>query len=220
MTELRNVTKAFGDKTVFRDFSHAFAPDRAYALVGPSGVGKTTLLRLIAGLETPDRGVVLRPAGLRVRMVFQEDRLLPQLSVLHNVMLESGAEQTARELLRALELEDEAGALPKDLSGGMRRRTALARALCAQPDLLLLDEPVSGLDPKATAEMYQIIEDLNRKEGITVIMITHDIRSTLQYATKVLHLGAEVFFGSLEDYQNSTALGGLGNGKGVRQDNV
>ena len=186
MTELRNVTKAFGDKTVFLDFSYAFAPDRAYALVGPSGVGKTTLLRLIAGLETPDRGVVLRPAGLRVRMVFQEDRLLPQLSVLRNVMLESGAEQTARELLRALELEDEAGALPKDLSGGMRRRTALARALCAQPDLLLLDEPFNGLDRSLREKTAALV--FERMRGRCVICATHDPEVIRPYVQELVAL--------------------------------
>ena len=98
----------------------------------------------------------------------------------------------------------------RELSGGQQQRVLLARALCATKKLLLLDEPVSGLDPKVTAEMYQLIQELNREEGITVIMISHDIRSTLQYATHVLHLGSEVFFGTLEAYLNSSAMFGLG----------
>ena len=90
----------------------------------------------------------------------------------------------------------------RQLSGGQQQRVLLARALCATRKLLLLDEPVSGLDPKVTAEMYDLIESLNR-EGITVMMVSHDLAAALRYATHILHVGREVFFGSIEDYRKS-----------------
>ncbi len=206
-------------------------------IVGENGSGKSTLMRTILRLHSPLHGTVKTGDGLKQN----EIGYLPQQTLVQRdfpasvwEIVLSGCPGRQR-LMPFYSKEDKRLAMLnmekmgvsqlkkrcyRELSGGQQQRTLLARALCATKKLLLLDEPVSGLDPKATAEMYQIIEDLNRKEGITVIMITHDSRSTLQYATKVLHLGAEVFFGSLEDYQNSTALGGLGNGKGVRQDNV
>ena len=97
----------------------------------------------------------------------------------------------------------------RELSGGQQQRVLLARALCATRRMLLLDEPVAGLDPKVTAEMYRLIGELNKKDGITVIMISHDLNAALQYAGKVLHIGHTVFFGTKEDYLKSEALSGL-----------
>ena len=99
-------------------------------------------------------------------------------------------------------LEDMADKCYRELSGGQQQRVLLARALCATQKLLLLDEPVSGLDPKVSAEMYKLIEDLN-KEGITIIMVSHDIKAALMYADKILHIGHGVFFGTKEEYLKS-----------------
>lgn len=95
----------------------------------------------------------------------------------------------------------------RELSGGQQQRVLLARALCATRKLLLLDEPVSGLDPKATAEMYDIIEELNRRDKITIIMISHDISAAVKYASHILHIGDEIFFGTKEEYLKSNAGG-------------
>ena len=95
----------------------------------------------------------------------------------------------------------------RELSGGQQQRVLLARALCATRKLLLLDEPVSGLDPKATAEMYDIIEELNRRDKITIIMISHDISAAVKYASHILHIGDEIFFGTKEEYLKSSAGG-------------
>ncbi len=95
----------------------------------------------------------------------------------------------------------------RELSGGQQQRVLLARALCATRKLLLLDEPVSGLDPKATSEMYNIIEELNRQDKITIIMISHDISAAVKYADHILHIGDEIFFGTKEAYLKSNAGG-------------
>lgn len=172
MLRIDNVSKAFGEKTVLADFSYTFENGKNYAVTGSSGVGKTTLLRLICGLIKPDSGRVDVPDGTRVRAVFQEDRLLPWRTVLKNVTLGNGGEALARELLSALGLEGEADSLPASLSGGMSRRVAIARALCAEPDVLLLDEPFNGLDDEMKARAAALIFD--RMKGKTVIVITHD----------------------------------------------
>ena len=93
----------------------------------------------------------------------------------------------------------------RELSGGQQQRVLLARALCATKKLLLLDEPVSGLDPKVTMEMYKLIEELNKKDGITVIMISHDIAAAVKYASHILYIGKEIFFGTREEYLASDA---------------
>ncbi len=91
----------------------------------------------------------------------------------------------------------------RELSGGQQQRVLLARALCATEKLLVLDEPVSGLDPKVTAEMYEVIERLNKEDGVTVIMISHDLEAALKYATHILHIGKSVFFGTAQEYLGS-----------------
>ena len=97
----------------------------------------------------------------------------------------------------------------RELSGGQQQRVLLARALCATQKLLFMDEPVAGLDPKVTAEMYELIETLNKKDGITVIMISHDLDAALRYATHILHIGGKIFFGTREAYRQSEAAGSL-----------
>ena len=201
-------------------------------IVGENGSGKSTLMQTILGLHHPLRGTVKTGDGLKQN----EIGYLPQQTQVQKdfpasvwEIVLSGCPGRQR-LLPFYTKEDKRLALQnlekmgithlkkrcyRELSGGQQQRVLLARALCATKKLLLLDEPVSSLDPKVTAEMYQLIEDLNRKEGITVIMISHDIRSTLQYATHVLHLGAEVFFGTLQAYLSSSALVGLGREAGT-----
>ena len=100
----------------------------------------------------------------------------------------------------------------RELSGGQQQRVLLARALCATGDILLLDEPVAGLDPKVTAEMYEIISSLNRDYNTTIIMISHDIQAALRYAGKILHIGDRVFFGTKEEYLESEASQSFGKG--------
>ena len=155
------------------DFSLSLASGEHAALLGPSGIGKSTLLRLIAGLEQPDSGRI-HSEFCRVGYVFQEDRLLPWLTAEDNLTVVTGCtRETAGELLDALELGGEYRAYPDTLSGGMRQRVSIARALAFSPDLLLLDEPFKGLDEALRARVAELIR--KRHDG-TLLLVTHDRR--------------------------------------------
>ena len=168
--EICGLTKRFGEKTLFEDLDLTLAEPAV--LWAPSGWGKTTLLRILMGLEAPDSGTV-QGVG-RVGAVFQEDRLCPQLTALENVLLTAGRkkEREARDLLARLGLGESLAVPAAELSGGMRRRCALARALCAESDLLVLDEPFKGLDEanrRAAMDAVRAVSD-----DKTVLLVTHD----------------------------------------------
>lgn len=186
MIEVIHVDKSYEQKKVLQDFSAAFSFDKSVLLTGASGAGKTTLLRLLSGLEQPDAGEIRRAPGLKIRMVFQEDRLLPGLNLLQNVMLETGEEARARALLEELGLKKEMAALPESLSGGMKRRVALARALCATPDVLLLDEPFNGLDEAWRAGAAALI--FREMAGRCVICATHYPEEVAGYIQQRIHI--------------------------------
>jgi sulfonate transport system ATP-binding protein len=191
---LQSVAKNFGDRHVLRQIDLAIDPGQFVVIVGRSGSGKSTLLRLLAGLETPDDGQVqlggLAPqqaaAGLRV--MFQDGRLLPWRRVLDNVALGlSPAERPRAEAaLRAVGLEDRAQDWPRVLSGGQKQRVALARALAANPELVLLDEPLGALDALTRLEMQGLIESLWRQSGFTAVLVTHDVAEAVLLADRIL----------------------------------
>jgi sulfonate transport system ATP-binding protein len=192
---VRGLDKAFGSRHVLRDLELALAPGEFVAILGPSGGGKTTLLRLVAGLDRPTRGAIeLRRADAgpaTVRMMFQEDRLLPWRRALENVGLglPSGERDArARAALASVGLADRAGDWPAVLSGGQRQRVALARALVHRPDLLLLDEPFGALDALTRAGMQRLLEQLWQRERCTVLLVTHDVEEALLLADRVVVL--------------------------------
>ena len=158
---------SYGDKTVLQDFSAEFG-NGITLLTGPSGFGKTTLLHTVAGLIEPDSGEIIgRPE--RISLMFQDDRLLPWLTALQNIEIVCDDREKAMHYLRAVELEAEAGTKPAALSGGMRRRVALARALVYESDLLLLDEPFKGMDIPLIKRLAPLLQKLT----IPVILSSH-----------------------------------------------
>lgn len=180
MIELCDVRMAYGKKTVFPRLSLRFDAPGRYALLGPSGCGKTTLLRLAAGLETPVSGCVLRERQTPIAFCFQEDRLLPWYTVSENVALalprlpRGERLAAARQWLDRVGLADEGDAFPGSLSGGMKRRVALARALAMDAPVLLLDEPFRALDEAAHAQMLRLV--LRHTQGKLLLLVTHDER--------------------------------------------
>lgn len=172
MLELTQVNKRFAEKIILRDFSRVFEEGKVTCLLGPSGCGKTTLLRVAAGLLPPDSGMVSGLAGRRAAFVFQEDRLLPWFSALENLKAVGIPAGRAAEAMEAVGLKAELHTLPALLSGGMRRRLAIARALAFGGDLFFLDEPLQGLDEKTAGPVLRALREAIR--GKTALMITHN----------------------------------------------
>lgn len=172
--ELNAVSFSYGGDTIINGLSFDLSSGRRVCVMGESGRGKTTLMRLMLGLIEPDSGKVMRRPDERPSVVFQEDRLLPWYSALRNVseVYNPRSPASPAELLEAMELSDARDKLPKELSGGMQRRCAIARALCFGGDPLLLDEPFKGLDPDMRARIAQAI--LRYSNGASILLITHD----------------------------------------------
>lgn len=192
MLELTGINKQFNGRQILSDLNLTVADGKTLAIVGPSGVGKTTLLRIIAGLEDADKGTMTwngaatTPADLRKQgilgVVFQNFALFPQYTVKQNVTLapklsgvsQSAADKKADELLAQLSLTQQAGAYPATLSGGQKQRVAIARALALNPNVLLYDEPTSALDPALRDNVAQMLNQF-KAEGMTQVVVTHDM---------------------------------------------
>ncbi|KGM15882.1 ATP-binding cassette domain-containing protein [Actinotalea fermentans] len=172
---LRGVRKAYGDQVVLDGLDLDLPDGSVTALMGPNGSGKTTIGRLVLGLEHPDAGAVTGLAGRRVAATFQEDRLCEQLTAERNVrlVLDRARAADAVAALRAAGLDDDALAKPvRDLSGGQRRRVAIVRALVAPADVVVLDEPFKGLDTAARERLLALVRE--RCAGRTLLLVTHD----------------------------------------------
>ncbi|MBR4894901.1 MAG: ABC transporter ATP-binding protein [Clostridia bacterium] len=190
-------------------------------IVGENGSGKTTLMKTLLGLREPAGGQITVGDGLKQN----EIGYLPQQTVVQKdfpasvrEIVLSGCQggcgmrpfyskkekRLAAENMERMGISDLSGRCYRELSGGQQQRVLLARALCATRKVLLLDEPVSGLDPRVTAELYDLIAELNR-EGVTIIMISHDITAALRYASHILHIGTTVYFGTKDEYRMSEA---------------
>jgi ABC-type nitrate/sulfonate/bicarbonate transport system ATPase subunit len=192
---LSGVTRDFAEpasRHVLRGINLAIAQGEFVSLVGPSGAGKTTLLRIIAGLDTAQAGSVSWQAARQPRLgiVFQEPRLVPWLSILDNLLLVTGPDRAgrARALLAEVELAGNEDALPGQLSGGMQRRAALARALLVEPDFLLLDEPLISLDTALAERMRRLLNAHWREHRTTTLLVTHNLAEAAELSTRILIL--------------------------------
>ena len=216
--QLRSVTKAFDGRPAVRGVTETFGAGEYVCILGASGCGKTTLLRLVAGFETPDAGDILLegrsvlavpPERRNVNLVFQDYALFPHMTVLENVAFglrvkrveRAAATRRATEALALVDLEAAVRRLPRELSGGQRQRVALARALVNRPGVLLLDEPLSALDRGLRLQMQAELRRIQREVGITFVHVTHDQSEALRLADRVavMHHGRFVQVGPARD---------------------
>ena len=215
----RDLSLGYDGQEIVHGLNFTVNPGDYLCIVGENGSGKSTLMKTILGLQAPLGGKILTGDGLKL----SEIGYLPQQTVVQREFPASVWEivlsgccsqtglrpfynkkekQTARDNIARMGLTPLTGRCYRELSGGQQQRVLLARALCATRKMLLLDEPVSGLDPKVTVEMYDLIRSLNEKDGITVVMISHDV-AAVRYADHILHIGHDVFFGTRDEYVNS-----------------
>ncbi|NQG98150.1 amino acid ABC transporter ATP-binding protein [Streptococcus suis] len=206
MLELRNLSKRFDNKQIFSNYDLVIPEGKIIAIVGQSGGGKTTLLRMLAGLESIDEGTLIyngqelpvEELGKRhlLGFVFQDFQLFPHLSVLENLVLSpvktqemprQEAEDKARKLLEKLGLAQHADAYPFSLSGGQKQRVALARAMMIDPEIIGYDEPTSALDPELRREVENLILQ-NRETGVTQIVVTHDMQFAENIADEIIKI--------------------------------
>ena len=216
----RNLSIGYEGRAIMQNINFSVNKGDYLCVVGQNGSGKSTLMKTMLHLQQPVAGAVLLGDGLKEN----EIGYLPQQTVVQKdfpasvrEIVLSGCQNRcgirpfynrkekmcAEEMMQRLQITDLAKRCYRELSGGQQQRTLLARALCATKKLLLLDEPVSGLDPKATEEMYQLIQLINREEKITIIMISHDIKAAMTYASHVLYLGDTFFYGTKEKFRQN-----------------
>ena len=227
----QNLTVGYDGRTVLQGLNFEVNPGDYLCILGENGSGKSTLMKTILGLQAPISGRILTGDGLRkneIGYLPQQTQAQKDFPASVREIVLSGCQgrcgsrpfyskeekRLAEENIGKMGIGSLAKRCYRELSGGQQQRVLLARALCATRKMLLLDEPVSGLDPRVTAEMYGLIETLNREEGITVMMISHDISAALKYASHILHIGDSVFFGTKADYLQSPQGKVFDSGKG------
>ena len=215
----RELSVGYDGKAVVQHLNFEVFAGDYLCIVGENGSGKSTLMKTLLGLQPPVGGRIVTGDGLRKN----EIGYLPQQTAarkdfpasVREIVL-SGCQgrcgsrpfynkeekELAADAMEKMQIVPLAKRCYRTLSGGQQQRVLLSRALCATRKMLLLDEPISGLDPKVTAEMYTLIHRLNYEDGITVVMISHDLNAALQYASHILHIGDRVFFGTKAAYLN------------------
>ena len=223
-----DIHKAFGEKEVLKGLSLEVPRGQTVVILGGSGSGKSVLLRHAIGLHRPDRGEVwvdgqeigalsdaeLVPTRKKVAMLFQAGALFDSMTVADNVAFalrehtdddEAAIAERVREVLHLVELDDVEPLMPASLSGGMRKRVALARAIALSPQAILYDEPTTGLDPITSNTINHLIRSLQRRLGVSSIVVTHDIHSAMTVGDRIafLHRGEIFFEGSVDEAQSA-----------------
>ncbi|MBR2067573.1 MAG: methionine ABC transporter ATP-binding protein [Solobacterium sp.] len=212
MIEIKNVCKNFGDLSVLKDISMTIKDKEIYGIIGQSGAGKSTLLRCVNGLEDYQSGEILidgvainqkdknllRQQQKQMGMIFQNFNLLKRLTVYENVALpmkfwgidtkSEASQKKIMDLLKLVGLEQKKDARPSELSGGQQQRVAIARALVLDPKILLCDEATSALDPAITREILSLLQEINQKMGITILVVTHQMEVVKQICERVSFL--------------------------------
>lgn len=213
----QNLFAGYDGKTVLKNLSFEVPAGDYLCIVGENGSGKSTLMKTLLGLLPPIDGKVLLGDGLgknEIGYLPQQTQVQKDFPASVREIVLSGCQgrcgrhpfynkeekQLVAEIMKKLQIDNLSRCSYRELSGGQQQRVLLARALCATQKMIFLDEPISGLDPQAAAEMYALIEKLNREEGITVVMISHDIWASLKYAKHILHIGKSTFFNTKEEY--------------------
>jgi phospholipid/cholesterol/gamma-HCH transport system ATP-binding protein len=208
LVQFKGVNFHFGEKMVFNNLDFEIRSGECLVLLGPSGIGKSTLLRLLLRTLQPESGTILfdgvdithltgehlNRLRTRIGMVFQSSALISSLNVFENLAIslreltnKSEHEITAivEEKLRFVDLEDAKDLMPSELSGGMKKRIAVARSLVMSPDLILFDEPTTGLDPIVAQQISELIVNLNREAAVTILIVTHDLHNAFHVATRI-----------------------------------
>ena len=206
LLSLEQAQKSYGEKVLLKQANFYLNEGEKVGIIGINGTGKTTLLRILAGTEVPDEGSRTVANHVVLHFLEQNPQMPADMSVLEYVLQGEKEEDRwilepdAKTLLMTFELNDFNQPCGQ-LSGGQKKRAALAKTLLRPADILILDEPITGLDPAAAQDLYKTLAYLNQKEGMAIVMVTHDLKAALKSARTVLHIGRKgLFTGTASDY--------------------
>ncbi|MFI3207445.1 MAG: ABC transporter ATP-binding protein [Clostridia bacterium] len=216
----KDLSLGYNDNLIIKELSFSVEKGDYLCIIGENGAGKTTLMKAILGLLKPISGSIVWGDGLHkneIGYLTQQSEIQKEFPASVTEIVLSGFQSKcgirpfynkkekaeAKDLMHKLGIDALSKRCYRELSGGQQQRVLLARALCATQKILFLDEPVSGLDPQVSHDMYELIKSLNTIEGVTIIMISHDIRASLKYSSHILKIGNNSFFGTKEEYLSS-----------------
>lgn len=222
----RNLAIGYDGKAIVQNMNFSVNTGEYLCVIGENGAGKSTFMKTLLGLQPPIQGEILFGDNLKqneIGYLPQQTEVQKDFPASVREIVLSGCQNQlglrpfynrkeksyAEAILNKLQITDLAEQCYRELSGGQKQRVLLARALCATKKMLLLDEPVAGLDPKAAKEMYYLIQKINREGNITVIMISHDIQIAVNYASHVMKIGPNIFYGTSEEYRRGGADNGV-----------